>query len=289
MLKNFGVLFLAAFIAAAGCSKIIKPADKPMYDRAAAAIDNADAAIKLTEKAPTVKDLYEMFNSAKSYLSTAKEWLEKGQYVKSIEMADKAADTAKNVRELPGQINAIITETERSLQLAREVGMDKTYGKMIKEVTNYIWDAKEYIRLKKYELAKNFASQALASINKANKDVEKATDELTRAKTALAEAKDANADTLVPDMYKNVEEAIKTATDAMEKANFTQAAESAAKASQLAKEALVKAKEEAVKQQNAPSSAPTPVSVPKTPALEPIAPAPAPDSVTPAPEKNSTE
>ncbi|OGF47311.1 MAG: hypothetical protein A2452_13240 [Candidatus Firestonebacteria bacterium RIFOXYC2_FULL_39_67] len=281
MFKKISVLLVSVAIAVVGCSKVIKPADKPMYDRAVAAIDNAKAEIKLSEKAPTLKDLYEMFNSAKSYLSTAEEWLEKGQYSKSIDLANKAGDSAKNVRELPGQIQGIIAEAERSLQLAKEVGMDKTYGKMIKEVTNYIWDAKNNIRLKNYELAKSFASQALASINKANKDVEKATDELTKAKTALAEAKDSNADTLVPDMYKNVEEAIKTATDAMDKANFVQAAESAAKASQLAKDALVKAKEEAVKQQNQPETAPVPKtnSVPENttpvPAAEPATPAPA--------------
>ena len=275
MLKNFVVLILAAFIAIAGCAKVIKPADKAMYDKADAAIDNAKAEIKLAEKAPTLKDLYEMFNSSKSFLATAEEWLEKGQYVKAIDMATKAADTAKSVRELPGQVQGIIAETERSLQLAREVGMDKTYGKMIKEVTNNIWDAKNNVRLRKYDLAKSYASQALASINKANKDVEKATDELTKAKTALAEAKDANADTLVSDMYKNVEEAIKTATEAMDKANFVQAAESAAKASQLAKDALVKAKEEAVKQQNQPAqvekSTPAPSPAPEAPAATPAA------------------
>jgi|GEM_PF-1807401 len=256
MSKKLKLLLLSAAVVFAGCAKVIKPADKPMYDRTVAAIDNAKAELKLTEKAPTLKDLTEMFNSAKSYLSTAEEWLDKGQYTKAVDMANKAGETAKMVRELPGQVQSLIAETEKNLQLAKEVGMDKTYGKMFKEVTNNIWDAKEYVRLKKFELAKSYAAQALASINKANKDVEKATDEVTKAKTALAEAKDANADTLVPDMYKNVEEALKTAAEAMDKANFVQAAESAAKASQLAKEALVKAKEEAVRQQNQPETAP---------------------------------
>ena len=258
MLKKFLFIIFAASMFFFGCSKVIKPADKPMYDKTVAAIDNAKAELKQTEKAPTLKDLNEMYNSAKSYLSTAEEWLDKGQFTKAIEMANKAGDTAKSVRELPGEVQGIITAAERSLQLAKEVGMDKTYGKMIKEVTNNIWDAKNQVRLKKYELAKTYANLALTDINKANKDVEKATDELTKAKTALAEAKDANADTLVPDMYKNVEEALKTATDAMDKANFVQAADSAAKASQLAKDALVKAKEEAVKQQNQPVPPPAP-------------------------------
>ena len=131
MFKKLGVLVLAAAIAVTGCAKVIKPADKPMYDRATAAIDAAKAEIKLSEKSPTLKDLSEMFNSAKSYLSTAEEWLEKGQFLKAIDLANKSTEAARNVRELPIEINNIIAETERNLQLAKEVGMDK----MVRRIT----------------------------------------------------------------------------------------------------------------------------------------------------------
>src|SRR3989339_1511504 len=100
MFKKISVLLVSVAIAVVGCAKVIKPADKPMYDRATAAIDAAKAEIKLSEKSPTLKDLSEMFNSAKSYLSTAEEWLEKGQFLKAIDLANKSTEAARNVREL---------------------------------------------------------------------------------------------------------------------------------------------------------------------------------------------
>ena len=251
-----GIVLLAALIAVAGCSKAIKPSDKPLYDKAVAAIDEAKAEIKESEKSPTIKDLNDLFNIAKGQLSTAEDFLNKDNYTKAALLAQQAKETARNVRELPLQVQNLVSEVESSLQFARELGMDKTYGKKIKEISDDIWEVKNNVRLKRYEIAKTLATQAQGKIKKALDEVEKATIEVTKAKTALAEAKDANADTLAADIYKSAEEALETAKKAMDSANFKQAEESANKAGQLAQDALVQAKKEAVKQQNTPAPVP---------------------------------
>jgi hypothetical protein len=263
------ILLLAVFTVFTGCSKVIKPADKPIYDKTVLSIDLAKAEIAAAEKAPTLKELYGTYSNAKSFLAAAEGLLEKGEYIKAIETANKSVDAAKSIIELPAIVQRLIDETERNLQLAKEVGMDKTAGKIIQEVNNSIMDAQENVKKHKYEAAKSSASRGLAAIKKANKDVEKATGELTKAKTALAEAKDANADKLVPEMYKNIEEAIKTAAASMEKAEFTQAADSAAKAYQLANDAIVKAKEEALKLQKKQENVAAPVSPVRAPVVVP--------------------
>ncbi len=258
MFNKMGMLVLAAMLVFTGCSKVIKPADKPLYDRAVAAIETAKKEIKISEQAPTLRDLIELYNIAKGQLSTAEDFLEKNNFLKAYQFAVQAQDSARNVRDLPGQVQNIVTEAERNIQFAKELGMDKTYGKIIKQIESDLWEVKNNVKFKKYELARTLALQAQTNVKKALDDVEKATNEVTKAKTALAEAKDANADTLAPEIYKSAEEALETAKKTMDNANFTQAVESAVKAAQLAREALVKAKEAAAKQQNMPAPAPVP-------------------------------
>lgn len=258
MSRKLVLLVIAAIFTFIGCSKVIKPADKPLYDKAVAAINAAKIEIKNSEKAPTLKDLLELFNTAKGQLSTAEEYLDKNNFAKAYSTAILAQETARNVRELPNEVQNIISEVEKNIRFAKELGMDKTYGKKIKEVENDVWEAKNNIRYKKFELARTFAIQSQVNIKKALDDVEKATNEVTKAKTALAEAKDANADTLAPDIYKSAEEALDTAKKTMDNANFTQAVESASKAAQLARDAMVQAKDAATKKQNAPAQEKTP-------------------------------
>ena len=245
MAKKCFMLFMGilCLLVMTNCSKVIKPADKPAYDAAVAAIESAKLEIKRTDISDEKNDLPDLFSTATAHLATAEDFLNQDNYAKALEMASKAATEARQVRELPTSVDNIIAGVEKNLQFAREVGLDKTYGKKIKEINNMIWDAKNNIRLKKYELAKNYASQAATEIKKALDDVESATSELTKAKTALAEAKDAGADVSAADMYKSAEEAIDTAKKEMDNANFNQCADAAKKAVQLAKDALKKAKE----------------------------------------------
>ena len=265
MSSRYSLVLILVILLAMGCARVIKPSDKPLYDKAVAAIEAAKIELKNSEKAPEIKDLTELFNTAKMQLSGAEALLDKNDFSGACESAVKARETARTVRELPGQVQTLIAEVERNIQFAKELGMDKTYGKKIKEVESDVWDVKEKVRFKKYEPARVLAVLAQAKIKKALDDVEKATNEITKAKTALAEAKDANADTLASELYRSAEEALETAKKTMDNANFTQAVESASKAAQLARDALVKAKEAAAKKQDMPAPLPekAPEDVPK--------------------------
>jgi len=226
----------------AGCSKYIKPSDKPAYDAACNALAAAEAEIKLTETSESRKDMKEVFSDAKAKLALANEYLNKDSYAKSEIEAKKASVLAKEVREIPNMVNTMIADTEKSLQFAAEVGLDKTYGKKLKEIKDNLWEAKNNVRLKRYKLAKEMAVQAYDGIRKAIDDVEKANDAMTRAKTAIIDAKDAGADTTVADLFKSAEEAVATAKTEMDNANFVKSKEAAEKACSLAKEAAEKAK-----------------------------------------------
>jgi hypothetical protein len=228
------------------CSKYIKPEDKAAYDAASVDIYNAQAEVKTTDK-PELrkeKELFDLFNTAKSNIAAAQDLLDKGKYDKASEMAKKAATQAKDARELPAQVSTLIDQTEKKLAFAKEVGLDKTYGKKIKEVNDLLWEARDQVkRVGRYEFAKSKATWALQTINKAIEDVETANNALTKAKTALVEAKDAGADNNAADLIKSAEEAVETAKKEMDAANFTAAQAAAQKAEQLAKDALKKSKE----------------------------------------------
>jgi len=242
MLKKYiCIIVISVFLC--NCGRYIKPEDKPAYDNAMNAILMAEKEIKQTETSEYKNDLIDLFNSAKANLATANDYLNKGNYDKAIELALKSSSQAKEVRELPPSTINLINEVDKSLRYAKELGLDKTYGKKMKEVSDLLWDARNNVRLKRYSLAKNFASQAYDEIKKALDDVEKATAEITRAKTALVEAKEAGADIAAPDLYKGAEEALLTAQKEMDNNNFSQCVEAAKKAVQLAQDAIKKAKE----------------------------------------------
>lgn len=237
------VIGLSFLFILANCGKYIKSEDKPAYDNASNAIAQAEKEVKQTESSESKKDLIDLFNTAKASLATANDYLDKGNYTKAVELALKASSEAKEVRELPTVVSNLIDETEKSIKYAKELGLDKTYGKKIKEVNDLLWDTRNNVRLKRYSLAKNFGSQALDGIRKALDEVEKATAEITRAKTALVEAKEAGADVSASDLYKSAEEALATAKKEMDNNNFKECCEAAKKSAQLAQESLKKTRE----------------------------------------------
>ncbi|MFH1824541.1 MAG: DUF4398 domain-containing protein [Candidatus Firestonebacteria bacterium] len=242
MLKKY-ICLMVGLVFLYSCGKYIKPEDKPAYDNAVNSMAQAEKEIKQTESSENKKDLIDLFNTAKADLATANDYLNKGSYAKAIELALKASSEAREVRELPTIVSNLIDETEKSIRYAKELGLDKTYGKKIKEVNDLLYDTRNYVRLKKYSFAKNFGSQALDGIKKALDEVEKATAELTRAKTALVEAKEAGADVSASELYKSAEEALATAKKEMDNNNFKECGEAAKKSTQLAQESLKKAKE----------------------------------------------
>ncbi|MEI7904208.1 MAG: hypothetical protein WCI43_02195 [Candidatus Firestonebacteria bacterium] len=238
-----GIFLAAAFaVLNAGCSKYIKNEDKPAYNSACAAIAAAENELKLTDASESRVDMSDTFLNAKSGLVLAGEYLERGSYAKAEESAKKVSGLAKEIREIPNEVNILIAGTERSLQFAVEVGLDKAYGKKLKEIKDDLWEAKSSFRQQKYRLAKELAGRAFEAIRKAIEDVEKANYAMTRAKTCLGEAKAAGADVSMADLFKSAEEAAATAKAEMENANFVKCREAAEKACALAKEAAEKAK-----------------------------------------------
>jgi hypothetical protein len=227
----------------AGCTKTIRPENKAAYDNAVRAIAIANESIKAAQAVNAGVEMPETFNSAKSYLASAEDFLEKDNYQKSMEMALKASTQAKDSKEIPGIVAGLIAETEKGLQFAKDTGLDKLYGKKLKEVSDLLWDTRNNVRLKKYIIAKGMATQAQFEIRKAIDDVEKANSALTKAKTAIVEAKEAKADEFAPEDMKSAEEAKLAAEQEMNNGNFVKCAEIAEKARQLAKAAADKAKE----------------------------------------------
>jgi len=245
---SFSVAVGLTLFMAAGCSKYIKPSDKAAYDSASAAVERAQSDLKSAEVVPTKNDMQDTFSDALSNLAAAKDLLGKDDYVKAQELALKASQLATDVKELPGEVQKLIAETEKSLVFATEVGLDKTYGKKIKEIKDNLWDANNNVRLKRYAAAKSLAANACSETRKAIDDVEKANDSMAKANAAVIAAKDAGAEASLADIMKTAADTLAAAKTDMENANFQKAKEGADKACQLAKDALEKAK--AAKQNN---------------------------------------
>ncbi len=240
------VAALAVVFICAGCSKYIKPSDKAAYSSATAAVDKAEKDLKSAEASPNKDNMQETYNDARSKLAGAKEYLSKDDYAGAQDSAEKASLLARDVKELPGEVQKLIAETEKSLVFATEVGLDRSYGKKIKEIKDTLWDANNNVRLRRFAAAKSMAANAYNETRKAIEDVEKANDSMAKAKTAVIDAKDAGAESTVADILKSAEDALAMAKLDMDNANFQKAREGADKACQLAKDALEKAK--AVKQ-----------------------------------------
>ena len=135
MLKTKGGIFvfilaaLAGVLICAGCSKYIKPSDKAAYGSASAAVEKAEKDLKSAEASPNKDDMQETYNDARSKLAGAKEFMGKDDYAKAQDSAEKASQLAIDVKELPGEVQKLIAETEKSLVFATEVGLDRSYGK----------------------------------------------------------------------------------------------------------------------------------------------------------------
>ena len=237
------VLFLTA-----GCSKYIKPSDKAAYLSASAAVEKAQSDLKSAEVAPTKNDMQETYSDGLAKLAAAKESLGKDDYARAQELAFIASELATDVKELPGEVEKLTADTEKSLVFATEVGLDKTYGKKIKEIKDNLWDANNNVRLKRYAAAKSLAANACSETRKAIDDVEKANDSMAKANAAVIAAKDAGAEASLADIMKTAADTLAAAKTDMENANFQKAKEGADKACQLAKDALETAK--AAKQNN---------------------------------------
>jgi hypothetical protein len=236
-MKILMCLILGITLFCYGCSSrpSLTAQEEGPYNECEALVVQAESEVAAAKKEGAAIFAKNDLTVASLSLKDAKALLERKEFSKAKESAIRAGTEARKIKEIPGQAEAGIVETEKQIDTAKAAMIHKESPSDFREACYYLEAAKIAFNKADYVIANLNATKARNAIKKANVEPVEAKKAFAALDAEMTMAKELNIGAIAPDLFKVAVEAYELSKSSLAERKYKNVLESSARSSMILK------------------------------------------------------